>query len=518
MNSARKDTGRVRWVWDSGLILLAIIGSITLFNATLNHDTAWFLYGAERMLDGARLYHDIIEVNPPLAFYLKVPAVIVARLLDIPVIPAFKLFIILLVCSSLFACRLLIDRAFGERSIAFRGTILLLLAYLLFAPRQFGQREHLMVLLGLPYILAAIARARGASFSRGSAIAIGICAGTGLALKPYFLLLWIGIEGYLALATGRRSLLRGENISIIGLLLLYLLIVIIWTPDYFGLARQWAGLYRAYDADPRMIFTSMGLIVWYATLPLALIVRPAAPMRSPFYLLFIAGTAFTMAAVVQFKGWGYQFYPAMVFNLLFIVVALWLLAERFMARRSGPRITRHTALIWLVISSIACIKLYQGMKGGQDDRLALLPVVQQHAGGQYIMVLSTDVGRAFPLVNYSGSRWGSRYNSLWLLPGLYADATTDSSGIVRYRDRAAMTAMEQQFSDAIIADLATHPPTLLIVDRNRDMQGFRGRRFDFIDYFSNDARFRQMLRGYDSVAMIDSQLVLKYRSPAAASR
>jgi hypothetical protein len=366
-----------------------------------------------------------------------------------------------------------------------------------------------MVLLTLPYILAAIARTRGESFSRGSAIAIGLCAGTGLALKPYFLLLWIGIEGYLALTSGWRSWLRGENLGIIAVLLLYLVIVIIWTPEYFGLARQWAGLYRAYDADPRMIFTSMGAIVWYATLPLVLIVRPTLPMRPPFYLLFIAGTAFTMAALIQFKGWGYHFYPAMLFNLLFIVVALWLLAHRFMARRSAPRITRNTALTWLAIGGVACIKLYQGMKGEQDDRLALLPVVQQHAGGRYIMVLSTDVGRAFPLVNYSGSRWASRYNSLWLLPGLYADAGSDSSGIVRYRDRAAMSAMERHFSDAIIADIVTHRPTLLIVDRNRDMQGFRGRRFDFIDYFSIDPRFRQLLHNYDSLTTVDSQLVLK---------
>jgi hypothetical protein len=513
MNHRSPPAAQTRLPWDFGLLLLAIIGSIAIFNVTLNHDTAWFLYGAERMLDGARLYHDIIEVNPPLAFYLKVPVVAIAHLFDVPVIPVFKVSVILLVCSSLLACRLLIDRAFGDRSIAFRGIVLLLFAYLLFAPRQFGQREHLMVLLTLPYILATLARAHAEAFGRGSAIAVGISAGVGLALKPYFLLLWIGIEGYLAFATGRRSLLRGENIGIIAVVLLYLLVIIIWTPEYFELARQWAGLYRAYDADPRMIFTSMGVIVWYATLPLALFVRPTAAMRSRFHLLFIAGTAFTMAGVIQFKGWGYQFYPAMVFNFLFIVVALWILVEHFMARRSASPIKLPTALTWLVIGGIACIKLYQGATSRPDDRLALLPTVQ-HADDRYIMVFSTDVGRAFPLVNYSTSRWASRYNSLWLLPGLYADAATDSSGSVHYRDPATMNMVERQFFDAIIDDLSKHPPALLIVDRHSDMQGFRGRRFDFIDYFSNDARFREMLRGYDSMAMVESQLVLQQRPKA----
>ena len=45
----------------------------------LNHDTAWFLYVAQGMLDGGELYRDFVEVNPPLAIWLTVPIVMLSR-------------------------------------------------------------------------------------------------------------------------------------------------------------------------------------------------------------------------------------------------------------------------------------------------------------------------------------------------------------------------------------------------------------------------------------------------------
>ena len=40
-----------------------------MWGQTINHDTAWYLYATRAWLDGAQLYVDIVEVNPPLSFY-----------------------------------------------------------------------------------------------------------------------------------------------------------------------------------------------------------------------------------------------------------------------------------------------------------------------------------------------------------------------------------------------------------------------------------------------------------------
>ena len=44
-----------------------------------------------------------------------------------------------------------------------------------------------MFLACAPYLMASMARAEGVHFRRGTAIAIGLVAGLGLAMKPHFL-------------------------------------------------------------------------------------------------------------------------------------------------------------------------------------------------------------------------------------------------------------------------------------------------------------------------------------------
>jgi hypothetical protein len=58
---------------------LAALGLALIATGYINHDVAWYYYAAGRVLDGARLYVDIVDPNPPLVYYLDVPAVWAAR-------------------------------------------------------------------------------------------------------------------------------------------------------------------------------------------------------------------------------------------------------------------------------------------------------------------------------------------------------------------------------------------------------------------------------------------------------
>ena len=57
-------------------------GSVLVFmlwGHHLNHDTSWYFVATEAWLDGAPLYSEIMEINPPLAFYLTAPFVWLSR-------------------------------------------------------------------------------------------------------------------------------------------------------------------------------------------------------------------------------------------------------------------------------------------------------------------------------------------------------------------------------------------------------------------------------------------------------
>src|SRR5947207_15162522 len=71
---------------------LGWLGMLAVFAAAIalrhlvaaNTDVSWLLIAGDRMLDGAHLYSDIIETNPPMAVLIYVPALLIARALGFP--------------------------------------------------------------------------------------------------------------------------------------------------------------------------------------------------------------------------------------------------------------------------------------------------------------------------------------------------------------------------------------------------------------------------------------------------
>src|ERR1700729_2521834 len=66
------------------LIALVFVAAIGLrLVVPLNTDVAWLLTVGERVLDGQRLYSDIVEINPPMAVLSMLPGIALARALGV---------------------------------------------------------------------------------------------------------------------------------------------------------------------------------------------------------------------------------------------------------------------------------------------------------------------------------------------------------------------------------------------------------------------------------------------------
>ena len=134
---------------------------VVYFRALTNNDVAWYLLAADKWWSGARLYVDIIEVNPPLVFYLDVPAIILARLAGCALTDAFVVCVFALIATSLALTWRVTGSGFGRTAMLGRGlTLAVLVVIVVFPTWDFGQREHLMLALGLPYIMLTIRRAQ----------------------------------------------------------------------------------------------------------------------------------------------------------------------------------------------------------------------------------------------------------------------------------------------------------------------------------------------------------------------
>src|SRR3954452_11397596 len=85
------------------------------FRRPLNSDSAWLLYVARRVVQGDRLYIDLIEINPPLIVWLQIPVVALAHAVGSSPATTLRVFVLVWVALSLVLSALALKRTLPGR-------------------------------------------------------------------------------------------------------------------------------------------------------------------------------------------------------------------------------------------------------------------------------------------------------------------------------------------------------------------------------------------------------------------
>jgi hypothetical protein len=476
------------------------------------------------VLDGARLYRDVVEINPPLIVALNLPAVIVARALGVSDILVYRIgFTLALLGALTLSYRWLLRCLPTERIL--RGVLTLLLALALFplADQDYGEREHLVLALLFPYFLLTLARAEGREVKAGEATVVGLLAGLAFALKPHFLLVWLAMEGYLRL---RRHVRAGrplpETMAIGGFLGVYSVLLILVTPQYLALVRLLGALYNKflYDSFFDLMFTGPGAALTLFALLAFVALRKHARHPEPWRVLALATLACFVSGAAQQKGLRYHFYPAIALaTILLGVIAVdsrvpmgsWV---RQAYRAVGISVLVTTMVV--VVGRSAWEAAGIGHSAEREQFVELVRSVKSHAAGESVFVMSYHIGSAYPLVNYSGVRSASRFGQLWVLGAAYVDALRRDEPL-RYRAPAEMGAAERYLNRAVREDLQANRPKLILVLRNaRDRPPNSYRRLDYVAYFGRDPAIAAVLRQYQWIANVGEYALYERLAEGAA--
>ena len=518
--------------WWLACALLGLLSLATVGPTYLGHDDAWYLHMAQVLLHGGTIYRDVVDTNPPLIVFLSLPPVWLAERLGIGATGTFKACVFCAEAVSIFVCARLLRLAWSGGSETTRDVLLASVAFALvpFArPEEFGQREHLMMLLVLPYLIAAVAPAQGRELRGPAAFAIGVAGGLGFAMKPHYVLAWLAIETTLLLVShaGRgyaHSWRRREALGAAAVLACYALAVLLFVPQYLVLANKVRQVYGGLNASAALLFRLRDAQLWAAGLLALVLIRLPRASRSACVLLFIAWSAFLLAAILQLKGWNYHLYPARACALLFFVAFVLALFEAVPALgavlRGGMRGIAFGIVAALLVS--AGRYLLEARRPVVDTDLVtpLVRLIEADAPRGTVAVLSmrTIIYPAFPAVNYAGARWTMRHNSLWFLPGLYEKELQAADGVVPFRAPGAMPRLERDFYEEVIGDLCAAPPDLLLVER-ADPRAPGGRRaLDLAAYYSQDGRYARLARGYEPLTVLGPFSVFKRTAGASCSR
>ena len=260
--------------------------------------------------------------------YLYSLIVVLMHFTKMSLVTAARLYIFSIGCFSLWLCSLYFKKLGNPIKHQYLALLVGTAFSFFFLPIDgFGEREHLMVMLGLPYILSTIVLTEtGETGKTGLRILVGLMAGIGFLLKPLFLLAPLFIEIYLAIITRRaKNLIRIELLCILLLLIVYLASIYFLQPNYYKVILPFvARYYVGFNAlDPHYFLFSFDTFIYLFTLAATLMVYKKLHQPHLFNVLLISAAAFFIVFVVPGETWRYHkipFYTTITFLYILLLI------------------------------------------------------------------------------------------------------------------------------------------------------------------------------------------------------
>jgi hypothetical protein len=481
------------------LCLLGVIYTLAWFiqdKLFLNWDVATLMQSAKSMMAGGVYVKDFFTPNPPLILYLYMPPILLSQYFSISIAIVFRLYMFALVTGSLFISYPLIKKIFSDQISLARLFTATLVGILLIIPlHHLGQRDHLLLIFIMPYLLLVASRLANNKPSVHQAILIGILAGIGFAIKPHFMATFILIELYYAYK--KKSLfawVRAESLAIIGVISLYSIAIVIFYPAYifslvpFMLNNYYSLLGTHWD---KLILVTP---VLFCLIPISLYIIQFRENKyqSLSTILLIALIGFLISYISQQTMLFYHLIPEFSVAILLLVLMLTTLAS-------------NVRNIFILILSIFVFSIpagaeYEVYKFGiaYKERILnkLITFIQTQPSNQSIYVLSILGNYGFPLVNYTHTQYTGRFDCLWMSMALLQIQRTQG-------DTALRVYLQQNhdknfFLNMMVEDLKIYKPNLILVDDSKLNNQLNGvdMHFNYLSYFLENSDFKEQWKSY----------------------
>jgi len=415
--------------WIKVLILAFSIGLWMAFRHVAPvPDVAWLTEGARRWMNGARLFVDVREVNPPLIFY-EIVALSAGT-------TANQVFVggvaVATAVSSLWVARHHGDMlGLGTFvSIVFAGLV------------EFGQRDHLLLVFVVPYLLA-----RGGRWER---VLMGFWAFFGVGLKPHFLLV-VALPALVEAWRDRTSLFEPQKLALAGACVAYVIAAFLLYPAYFRemvpLARE---TYTYGSALPPFLLLESVAVAGAVLL--------ADAERRPFAAAALGGLG---SYYLQGRLWPYHFIPAAGLGM---ILCFW---------------QRRLALWAVLLFAQAYLGPYR--RGPQS------PIPE---GITRVVVLSVHPSAAYPTVTGCGATNETPWGSLGWVPGSW-NIVTDLNKPTAERERAWNVLVRER---ARLRRLVQTTDTQLIIADISPRKAYFERPFDYMQFLGPFPGFKPVRR------------------------
>lgn len=510
----------------SSIFLITSIFFLGVFlqcHSFLNWDVGWFLQVDHWLLSGGKYYFDFFEANPPMSIYIYLPSVFLAKLLQWDQVFSVRVYVFALAAISFLFCHFSLIEIINsvQKKLRLFFELVLMGVFVLLPADQFGQREHLSLLLIIPYLFLVAQRVNAKPPALVWQVFIGVMAGIGFAIKPYFLISFVLIEFYVLCRNKKISAcFRGESIVIATVLVLYIASIFLFHPEFFNkvvplaarfyfmsVSEPWFILFK----DPTTLFFGLVLTLYYYY-------RSHNRYKVLGDLLAMGAVGFYIAYLFQQVSWYYHALPYFSLSCLLLVLVS---AETVSQQKSRVENISWRRIVQFVvfISLLAAIPFWvAGARtvsaiSNQNDvnHQQLLAELKSHAqhGSVYFFDVAVDPGR--PLINYANIESASRFPCLWMLIGIQYFEHNPENAFT-----AELVKEEKRFFlAAVVEDLTRRKPNLVFVHLYPRSNKIKYYEPDYLGFFSQDEHFRAAWKNYVFVKNIKDFAMYQFKPMAA---
>lgn len=410
--------------------------TLVIFTA-YNDDQSWYIYAAKRMLAGAHISGpEIVDFNPPLITWFSAIPVMVAHALRLEPYLALKLLVLLLIAASTLWCARILRAAGVVRSAALLCicVVSVLSAETYLTCFELGQREHLVIILILPYLFSAVCSGKS-KLPIGERCALGLAAGLAVCFKPQQVFILVSFEIFLALWNrSLRHLISAEFVCAVQAVVAYIISVRLFAPLYlshtvplaretywaFGPASTWT-LIKSQPVFDLLFLAALITFLWKRR-SFAFPIAPAGLLTCTL----AASIAFYVQHVGATEAVACRTYPQHAFLLLTMV---WIATDLFLPHdwtfSAGFAATTTVAALVLLPAFL----IVGGMFAKAEPAVRKFPdtVLAQCHPGTSVYLFSPSPW-VFPIVLQRHLQLASRSPGLWMLPAIVQDQLAEAGG------------------------------------------------------------------------------------------
>ena len=510
---------KTRWLQFS-FILVCIVAGILHHYQWISWDVSWLLEVTRRMFDGGQYGRDFIETNPPLILYIYSLPVWLSHYVSLADYSLARLEGYVIAACSLGLSFHLYRLIFTEKSrqLAWLFIVTLAFVFLVLPAGQFLQRENLLIMLSMPYLILVALRLKDVSPSGFVACTSGLLAAVAFAIKPYFFVLPIILELLVQWRKkGKIKLFRGENWMMAAIIVLYLLSIYWFFPSYFKLLFNLILPYYKYFAVMPLSVLIANYYVVLCVLVILICLFLKKHQTYPELVIVYAVAAMVSLLVYLFTGqeWYYHLLPMFSYSVVLLVLNLIAIHQTEWGKRMKPHWHYYVVVILIFCGMLISItncgfqNAYAvGIKSDKNNSINQLIKYfsQNEISSVYTFSLHLQIITA---ADYSHVNYAGRFPNDWLVP--YIVKARDSRDLDSLQQKKVHYAIKA-YRNIVVADFTRQmPETVIIRNPDRDIY-IIPHNFNYIDFLTKDPRFNQLWQAYRLDKTINGLRIYKLKS------